>query len=1040
MKVTFSAPLFLLLTAPVFAQSAAGLAGISGVVRDPSGGSVPNAKVVVSSESQGTLRSLSTNTDGIFAAPALTPGAGYRVSVTASGFTPYEAKELTLAVGQNLDLHINLSVGQAATQVSVIGEAPLVEDTKTDLSQVVNSQQIQELQINGRRVDSFVLLTPGVSDDGNYGLLSFRGVAGQNSFLVDGTDTTEQYYNENAGRTRIASQISQDAVQEFQVVSSNFSAEYGRAMGGVVNTVTKSGGNQLHGGGFWFYRSTGFNARDPFSTFAPSEKRNQLGGTVGGAIVKDKLFYFLSSEVTRRNFPMTSSLNTAAVNGATETWNSCGVATNTSTTVQPAATAAQCAAINGLLPRFWGQIPRTLAQELYLGKLDYHLSERNTLSASFNFLHDRSPNGIQSGASSTSGSALTGNGDDAVTVRNGHVSWTSIPASTFVNQFQWGVATDRQADTFNQSSLGQGLGYLQVSVNSTSLGPAAYLPRIQPSEVRYQFKDNATWTKGTHTIKFGVDIATTEDYVYYISSAFGSYTYQTVNAFALDFSGNTTGTKYWSKYTQAFGNPAVDFRIADYSFYGQDQWRATDRLTVQAGLRYDYSHLPQPGICNHDYPGTCKVPSKGTNFAPRLGLTYRLNDRTVLQAGYGMFYGRFQGGTINNLFTTGNGIYQTTMSLTNCVTGTSGCTSTQIAQGAGGPLFPNALAALPTNGTVSAPALQFLDPHLKTPYAEQGNIGIQRQLSRDVAVSVSYLWSRGVQLYGVRDLNLPTGTTNYTYTINDINGAAVGSYTTPVVIGNRPDTRYGLIAYGENGVNSYYNGLAVQANKQFAHGLQALLSYTWSHEIDDGQSYGESTNNLYLSNPNYWLGNGNYKLDKGNGTLDQRHRMVLSWVWAPRFMHSTGAIARYVVNGWQLSSITAISSGHPYGSQTIYTKDTAVSGMFNSYSLNGTGFGYRVPWLPVNNYMYPANYRQDASLTKVIPFGEADRYKLSLRFDVFNVPNTWSARYYTSTQAYTEAKGVLTPTPGSLYVPSGDAVPPDGTEARRMQVGIRFTF
>jgi len=481
MKVKFSAPIFLLLAAPVFAQSTAGLAGISGVVRDPSGASVPNAKVVVSSASQGTLRSLTTNTDGIFTAPALTPGAGYRVAVTASGFTAYEARDLTLLVGQNLDLHVSLSLGSAGTKVEVVSTAPLVEDTNTDLSQVVNSQQIQELPINGRRVDTFVLLTPGVSDDGNYGLLSFRGVAGQNAFLVDGTDTTEQFYNENAGRTRIASQISQDAVQEFQVVSSNFSAEYGRAMGGVVNTVTKSGGNTLHGGGFWFYRSTGFNARDPFSTFAPSEKRNQLGATLGGAIKKDKLFYFVSTEVTRRNFPMTSSLNTTAVNGATQTWNACGVATTTATSPRPAASAAQCAAINALLPRFYGQLPRKLGQELYLGKLDYHVSERNTVAASFNFLHDKSPDGIQSGVSSTSGSALTSNGDDAVTVRNGHVAWTFVPTSTFVNEFRWGVATDRQADTFNQSSLGQGLGYLQVSVNGTSLGPASYLPRIEPS-------------------------------------------------------------------------------------------------------------------------------------------------------------------------------------------------------------------------------------------------------------------------------------------------------------------------------------------------------------------------------------------------------------------------------------------------------------------------------------------------------------------------------------------------------------------------------
>src|SRR5438445_8350515 len=147
-----------------------------------------------------------------------------------------------LQVGQNLDVNIKLTVAQASTAVEVTAAAPLVEDTKSDVSQVIDSQQITELPINGRRVDSFVLLTPGVTTDGTFGLLTFRGVAGHNSFLVDGNDSTEQFYNENAGRTRIASGLSQDVVQEFQVVSANFSAEYGRAMGGVVNQVTRSGG------------------------------------------------------------------------------------------------------------------------------------------------------------------------------------------------------------------------------------------------------------------------------------------------------------------------------------------------------------------------------------------------------------------------------------------------------------------------------------------------------------------------------------------------------------------------------------------------------------------------------------------------------------------------------------------------------------------------------------------------------------------------------------------------------------------------------
>ena len=994
------------------------------MVRDQSGAVVPKANVVISSTSQGTIRNLSTNDAGLFTAPALVPGPGYQVTVTAAGFTQYEAKSLDLQVGQNMDLKINLTVGPTTTSVEVTSAAPLTEDTKTDVSAVVDSRSIQELPINGRRVDSFVLLTPDVHMDGTFGLLSFRGVAGQNSFLIDGNDTTEQFYNENAGRTRIASQLSQDAVQEFQVVSANFSAEYGRAMGGVVNTVTKSGGNDVHGTAYWFFRNRTLNARDPFAAFNPHEVRHQTGASIGGPLKKDKLFYFLNVDFTRRNFPMVDSLNVVSVNPVTQSFIGCGTASGT----QPAATAAQCAAINTLLPRFYGLIPRTLSGDLYFGKLDYRFSDHNSFSASFNFLRNVSPSGIQTGASSTFGGGINGNGDDSVRVRNGRFSWIAVPSSSFVNEFRWGWATDRQADTFDNSALGQGLGFLQVSVNGASLGPASYLPRVQPNEQRFQFVDNASWTKGSHAIKFGVDIATTEDYTYSINNAFGSYTYQTVNAFALDFSGNTTGAKNWQRYSQTFGNPVVDASINDYGFYLEDQWRATGKLTLNFGARYEYAQLPQPKIFNHDYPQTGHIRSAPTNLAPRLGLAYRLNDKTVIRAGFGMFYARFQGGTISNLFTN-NAVVQTAISLN----------STQPAQVTAGAVFPNTLAAAPTGASVSASSIQFTSPNLRTPYSEQYTFALERQVGRDWAFTLSYIGSHGVQLYGVRDLNLPAlGSTTFTYNITDTSGNSVGAFTTPVYTGTRPDTRYGGIYMADNGVTSSYNGLAFQARKRFSHGFQAMASYTWSHQIDDGQSFGQSTNNLFLSSANYWLYNGNYKADKGSGSLDQRHRFVLSWVWQPTITHRGGAFFKYVVNNWQLSNITTMQSGQPHGSPNIKVNDTPVAGMFSNFNINGSGLSGRVPFLPINSLYLPAQYRADARLTKIIPIGE--RYKLGITFDCFNLSNSWSPTSFTSSQAFTEAKGILTPTPNSLYVPSNDGLSPDGTQARRMQVGVRFVF
>src|SRR5207245_6619258 len=201
--------------------------------------------------------------------------------------------------------------------------------------------QILELPINGPRVDSFVLLTPAVVPDGAFGLLSFRGIGGHNAFLTDGNDTTNTFYNENAGRTRITSPISQEAVQEFQVISNNYSAEYGQAMGGVINTITKSGTNNIHGTGYWFFRNRSLNARDRFAAFNPQDIRHQSGASLGGSLIKDKLFYFFNYEATRRNFPAIASVTIANLFTAAGTLDTArNPCPNAAATIQ--ATVAQC--------------------------------------------------------------------------------------------------------------------------------------------------------------------------------------------------------------------------------------------------------------------------------------------------------------------------------------------------------------------------------------------------------------------------------------------------------------------------------------------------------------------------------------------------------------------------------------------------------------------------------------------------------------------------------------------------------------------------
>ena len=523
-------------------------------------------------------------------------------------------------------------------------------------------------------------------------------------------------------------------------------------MGGVVNTVTKSGTNAVHGSAFYFLRSTGFDAHDPYAAFNPTEHRIQTGGTVGGAIIKNKLFYFLSADITRRNFPFSDSqVKVGFIDSANQVWVGCG----------SPATPAQCAAINTLLPRFYGQIPRTASNDLYFGRVDYNLNDKNTFSVSFNFLRWLSPNGIQTGLSSTTGTGVTSNGDDAVAVRNGKATWTSTITPTVVNALRYGLDTDRQADTFDQAELGTGLGYLDVSVAGVQLGPANYLPRVEPMETRHEFADDLSWVKGKHMIKGGMTFEHVDDDVNYLSGRFGAYTYPTVTSFAQDYTGNTTGAKNWTGYTQTFGNPTVDYIVKDVGFYLQDQWQATKKLTLTFGARYERTFMPPPPAANPLYPLTGAPLRTGTvNLMPRIGVAYRLDDKTVIRAGAGTFFARLVSGLLDDVYT-GNGMYQVTDTLT----------SSNASQLADGPRFPNALAAPIAGITASASTLDVLSPNLKTPYSEQANIAVERQLSKDMVLTVSGIFSRGVNIYGTQDINAPGLGAPFTYTLS---GAPAG--------------------------------------------------------------------------------------------------------------------------------------------------------------------------------------------------------------------------------------------------------------------------
>ena len=1014
-RTLYVALLLLCLPAGLFGQAVAGFGGISGVVRDASGAVVPSANVIVENSSKGIRRTLTTNDSGVFAAPALVPASGYAVRVNKSGFQGFEAKNIEILVGQNVSLNVPLAIAGAATQIEINDTIPIVEQTKTGISQVVNSKQIQDLPINGRRVDAFALLTPAVVSDGTFGLISFRGIAGGNAFLTDGNDTTNSFYNENAGRTRITTQISQDAVQEFQVLTSGYSAEFGRASGGVINTVTRSGGNSVHGTGYWFFRNQDFNARDPYATVNPQERRDQFGGSIGGPIKKDKLFYFVNLEATRRDFPLVASLTRPPLFDAN------GVFVGTC-----AATVGQCQAAQSFLQRQFQVLDRTANSELGFAKLDWRPTERNAISLSFNYLRWISPNGIQTQAVLNNGNGVGNNANSTVRTRYGRASWIYIPTNTIVNEVRYGWFKDRLFDDVSESLIPALTGRVQISVQGQgNLGVADSYPRLNPSENKHQIADNLTWTAGKHTIKFGGDFVSARDYNNVLRNQNGTYSYPTFTAFAQDLTGNTTGAKRYQSFSQRFGNPVVDTTIRDVSFYVQDQFRVTQRLTLNYGVRYEYQSFTQPRLVNPDYPTqTGNIPSYGKNFAPRLGLAYSMNNnKTVLRAGYGIFYARTPGGLINTLHLE-NGVLQKAISLNSAIP----------ADLAIGPVFPNRLAGIDRNPPAGTIDISVPDANLRNPYTQQGDVGIEHEITRDLGLTVSYLWSRGVQLYTVRDLNAGALGADVTYRINDTAGTQVGTYTTPTYrLANRVDPRWRSVNQIENGGRSYYDAMVTQMRKRFSRMWEGSVAYTWSHAIDLNQSGGN--NNIFFSGRPFNLMNGNYALDKSSSVLDQRHRFVGTAMFTPVFTKNSDWFSKYFVNGWQLSNIFTASSAQP-NTPVIFVSGNPFAGAAFNTTLNGFGGSNRVPFLPAASLDVDQIVRLDSRLSKI--FAITERYQLYLNFEAFNVFNHVSDSAV-NTQAFQATNGVLTPT-ARLGEGAASQGFPDGTNARRAQVSVRFVF
>jgi hypothetical protein len=1079
------------LLGPQFAKAQTATGTITGTVTDPKGLAVADANVIVKNLDTDTESSFPTNAAGIYVAPYLKPG-NYQVATSKSGFETVVHKNVAVHVGDRLAIDVQLPLQVQQVSVVVTEEAPVLETDKTEHSQTVTQDQVEGLPIATRRWENFVLLTPAVTTDGNSGLSSFRGISGlYNGNSVDGANNSQAFFSEARGRAIIVTYVySPDSIREFQVSSSNYSAELGQAAGGVVNAVTRSGTNQLHGDLFYNLRYPDLNALDPFGktrgvTTQTVHQQNQFGGSVGGAILKEKLFFFGTYDGFRKVNPI---LYLSTTSNPTINAFSCPAAV----------TATQCSAAKTFITtNLLGAFPRNLKQDVFLGKLDYELNHSNHLSAVFNFQNWKEPYGYNTAPSVTNGGA-TQNGAGGTHERFFIANWTSTFSKNKVNElrYQWG--RDFEFDSTNSG------GPSAFLLNIASYGETSALPRPAfPDEHRNQISDNLSIVKGTHLMKMGVDLNFIHELLINLFQGDGNYNY-TSTTFAVGgvpvcpaAPGQTTGAvaanatfcrwvadavgadvgdgltgKHYTSFTQV-NDPIThvgkdDFYNNDFGAYFEDTWKLRPRLTLNLGVRYDLQHVPAPPKPNTASPlltlYTSTLNIDKNNIAPRLGLAWQFTKKTVVRAGYGIFYGKTSNSTYYALRVE-NGVFQQTF---------SGCGPTGTpAQKACAPTFPNVFftppgpapaapfpgALAPTVGIpggtlpASVAAAHGMTPDFVNPAAHEGELAIERELPWRMTVSATYLLTRGLHLPASYDANVAptTATRSFDVLSSGVTAAPTALTATVPFYTARLDSGTGLILNQASVINSWYNGLVLTLHKPMSRDLELLFNYTFSKALDDGETAG--TNGTFFGTDGI-LDPYNFKRDYSYSDLDQRHRFVGSVIWEPHYAKSlSSAVARQVLSDWSLSTIVVAATGQPYnamiGTSILGSALPGDGGMTGAEVSTFAGpTGGRASWLARNPYNLPNIYTVDFRMGRGFSFRE--KYRLNFVADAFNLfnhtivsgVNTTAFAYAPITTAGTgpclnHANPCLVPSPsfGSRTTTSGVLY-----GARQMQFGARFTF
>ncbi len=927
---------------------------ISGSVKDASTAAIANAKITVLNNESGVKSETVTNVEGLYRVGALLPGS-YRIEANASGFDRIGRGPITLQVSQTIAIDLTLTVGQQAQTVEVVEAAPLIESQSSNVAQTVNREMLAGLPLPNRAASSLAALAPGVVmiDPGsgtaeNYPVFSVAGGRARNqSFILDGGNVSNAV---GLTRPQQLTSLPVDAMQEFQVIANNYSAEYGHSTGGIVTMSTRAGTNKYHGSLFESLQNNVFNARNYFAPTRAPIRLNQFGGTFGGRIRKDKTFFFATWEQTRQLTSDTTRSTVPTLLERTGDFSDLRTATGAPVLIYDPATGSgtsrqpfagniippkrldkvALAALNFFPVPNWpgtvahannyvGSSANTLFRNILVGRFDHQFRPSDLATVRYYINNSNTSN---SGTYGIPAADPAGDLTD-VRVQSLLVAETHIFSPTLSNDLRLTWLRRKFIETRPGAgeNLAATIGLTGVSAAAfpafsipgyATLGNTSAVQRIQTPILDRQILDTASWQHGRHAWKAGAEARFGANDEIRDRSSAGLFSFSPlISGF------NGTGGNGLSSFMLGQVNAAsiqvsdkIQSRASYLALFLQVDWRGTDRLTLNLGLRWE-AEFPRkvegnkqnsfdaaainpvsgtPGVVT--FSGVNGVPERAfatdlNNFGPRLGFAYRLpgTHDTVIRGGAGIFYGPTVSNTIGDVASLGF----------------STAASYAVSQAASQIVFPlqsgfpayTRPALTPAFGAVSAgtspnTAVSFFNPKQVAPLSYQYNFGIQREVTGGVLLELGYI-----------------GNVSHYLTANDLtlNQVAPQLLTTGHTQSLRPFPQFSNVTWINPSVgNSTYHGGFIRGEKRFSKGLSFLAHYTFSKFLDDVESANE-----YGSTGSY-MDAYNRRLDKGPSGSDVPHRAVVTLLYAlPVF--KTNRLANGIVGGWKIGVLETAESG-----------------------------------------------------------------------------------------------------------------------------------